>query len=49
MWHAWGRREIHLDFWLKNLGQKDRLEDLDVYSRVILKCRLKKLYERAWT
>lgn len=35
-----GEKEIHAGFWRGNLKDRDRLEDLHVYSRMLLKCIL---------
>lgn len=37
MWHAWGREGVHTAFWLGNLGERDRLEDLGIEGMIILK------------
>jgi hypothetical protein len=42
MWHVWGKREIHTEFWWRNLNERDHLEDLGVCGRIILKGILKK-------
>jgi hypothetical protein len=40
MWHVYGRREIHIGFWLGILKERDQLEDLGLAGRIILKCIL---------
>ena len=30
MWHAWGRREMHIRVWLKRLKKSDQLEEVRV-------------------
>jgi hypothetical protein len=42
MWHEWVRREVYRGFWWGNLRKRDRLEDLGVEGRIILKCIFKK-------
>jgi hypothetical protein len=37
MWHVWGRREVHMEFWSGNLRERENLEYLSVDGRVILK------------
>jgi hypothetical protein len=49
MIHTWGRREIHIEFWLGNLKERDYLDDLEVDGNVILKLILKKEYGRKST
>lgn len=34
--------------WWKNLRETDKLENLDAYGRVILKCILRKYFEKTW-
>jgi hypothetical protein len=43
MWLVWGKREMHTGFWLVNLKERDHLEELGTYGRIILKQILKKL------
>ena len=43
MWHVWGRKEVHTEFWLENLGEGDHLEDPGVNGRIVLKWIFKKL------
>jgi hypothetical protein len=35
-----GRGEVHTGFWWGNPKERDRLEDLGVSGRIILKCML---------
>ena len=37
MWYIWERGKVHIGFWWWNLRDGDRLEDIDVYGRIILK------------
>jgi hypothetical protein len=37
-----GREEVHTRFWWGNLRERDRLEDVGVDGRIILKCIFKK-------
>jgi len=34
MWHAWGRRDMHTEFWWGDLKQRDCMVDLGVDGRV---------------
>jgi hypothetical protein len=49
MWLVWGKREMHTGFWLVNLKERDHLEELGTYGRIILKCILNKLDGWEWT
>jgi len=42
MWHVCGREEIDIraGFWCGNLKVRDRMEDLDVDGKIILKMDL---------
>jgi len=42
MWLIWVTGEVLTGFRLGDLGERDHLEDLGVYWRIILKCNLKK-------
>jgi hypothetical protein len=42
MYRVWGTEEVHTGFWWGDLRGKDRLEDLGIEQRIILKCILKK-------
>jgi hypothetical protein len=44
MWHVWGTGKLHTVIWRANLKERDRLEDLGVNRRIILKWIFKKLY-----
>jgi hypothetical protein len=37
MWHVWGRRETHTEFWWENLRKRGHSEDPGVDGRIILK------------
>jgi hypothetical protein len=37
MWHAWGRGEVFIGFWLGCLKGKDHWEDLGIGGRIILR------------
>jgi hypothetical protein len=49
MWHVWGRGEMHMDFWGRNLRGRDELKGLGIDRRIILKWIFKKLGGGAWT
>jgi hypothetical protein len=49
MWHVWGRGEVHTGFWWGDPREKDRMQDLGVDGRVILKRIFKRWNEEAWT
>jgi hypothetical protein len=37
MWHVWGKRKMHIEFWRGNLGERHNLEDLGVDVRIMLR------------
>lgn len=37
MRHTWGRCEIYAEFYLESLKERDELQDLDIYGRIILR------------
>ena len=39
---------MHIGFWLGNLRERARLEDLGVDGKIILETVLQKLVEKAW-
>jgi len=42
MWHVWSRGELHTGFWWGDLRERDRVEDLVVDVKSILRWVLKK-------
>jgi hypothetical protein len=42
MWPVCGIEKVHIEFWWENLRDRDRLEDLDVDERIILRRVFKK-------
>jgi hypothetical protein len=49
MWHLWGIGERHIEVWWGNPTARDRLEDVNVDLRVILKRMLVKVGRRNGT
>jgi len=49
MWHVWGIGERHIEVWWGNPKARDRLEDVTVDLRVILKRMLVKSGRRTGT
>ena len=43
------RGEVHTEFWLENLRERDHLEDTSVDGRIILRWIFRKWYVGAWT
>jgi hypothetical protein len=43
MYHAWGRRGMHIGYWWESQKERDHKEDLDVGGRIILKWILDKM------
>jgi len=37
MWHVSRTGEVHTGYWLEDLMERDHLEDLGIYGRIILK------------
>jgi hypothetical protein len=37
IWHTWGRREMHTQFWCGTLMDRDHLEDPRINRRIMLK------------
>jgi hypothetical protein len=37
MWHVWGREEVHTEFSLENLTERDYVTDVGVGAKMILK------------
>jgi hypothetical protein len=48
MWHVWVRGEVYRGAWWGKLRERDRLEDLELDGRKILKCVIKK-WNGVWT
>jgi len=42
MWQVWERGEVHKGFWLRDLRERDHLEDEGVDGNIILKWIFKK-------
>ena len=42
MWHVLGTGVMDIGYWLRNLTERDHLEDLDVDRKIILKLIFKK-------
>ena len=42
-------KEMHTDWLWRNLKERNHLDNLGFYSRIMLKWILKKSVERAWT
>ena len=42
MWHGWGREDVYEEILCERLWERNRLEDLDVDGRIILKWVFKK-------
>jgi len=36
MWHDWGRREVHTEFWYQNMKVLDHLKEIGVDRSIIL-------------
>jgi hypothetical protein len=47
VWYVWGR-EVHTGLWWGNLGDRDRLEDIGLDVRIILKWISKKYVGMDW-
>jgi len=37
MWHIWGKGEMRVGFWYRELRERDHLKDIGVGVRIILK------------
>jgi hypothetical protein len=37
--HVWGRGEVHVGFSWENVRERDHLQDVGIYGRIILKLR----------
>jgi hypothetical protein len=42
MWHAWGREEVFIGFWLGGPKVRDHWEDLGVGGRITLRWTLER-------
>jgi hypothetical protein len=49
MWHVQERGELYTGFWWGNLRERENLEDVDIWGRIILKLMLKKWGGVAYT
>jgi hypothetical protein len=49
MLHAWERLEIHTEFWLENLRERDHLDDLGLDGKTVLLQILEKSFGKVWT
>jgi hypothetical protein len=49
VWQIWEKEEMHVEFWWRDLKELDRLEDLGVDERIILKLIFKKSDWETWT
>jgi len=47
--HKWGREEAHTKFYSENIKEKDRLGDLGIDVRIILRRILREQGVRVWT
>ena len=36
-WHVWVTKEMHTEFWWRNVRESDHKEDIDVDERMLLK------------
>jgi hypothetical protein len=43
MWHAWGRGEVFIGFWLGGPKVRDQWEELGIGVRIILRWNLRRL------
>ena len=49
MYQVWERGEVYTEFWWGNLRERDRLEDLGVDGKTILRWIFRKWDVRVWT
>jgi hypothetical protein len=49
MWHVWKTGEVHTGFWWVDLSEREHLEDLGAYKRIILKCIFNEFDGAVWT
>jgi hypothetical protein len=47
MWHVWETGDVSTEFWWRNLGEREQLEDLSVSGIIILKWIFRN-WEGAW-
>jgi hypothetical protein len=44
MWQEWDTGEVHIGFWWGDLRERDHVEHIVVYGRVILKMDLQEVW-----
>jgi hypothetical protein len=49
MWYVWQRTGMHIKFWCRNLGDRNRVKVVNADGKIILKCTWKKTDRRAVT